>query len=161
MRKILFIIAISLFACGCATSSLPPRPDPDGEKYTAITTIRVLRNGFVETVELESGVEVNIQINEKDPNPLNKSYPTPEESADQDMTIGKFSKVIGSGFSKKKNIYFRKGIYNSGSDYFTVDDVKYKVEWDLDYWAFMSWFVNDVYDVTFYKLKGATPKPLK
>ena len=138
-----------------------PRPDPEGENYTAVETIRVLRNGLVETVELEPGVTVNIQINEKESNPLNKSYPTPEESADQDMTIGKFSKVIGSGFSKKKNIYFRKGIYNSGSDYFTVSNKKYKVSWELDYWAFMSWFINDVYDVTFYKPKGPTSKPLK
>lgn len=48
---------------------------------------------------------------------------------DDVLTIGNFSKVIGSGFTSSKNIYYQKRIYDDGSDVFELDGSNYLATW--------------------------------
>jgi hypothetical protein len=111
---------------GCATI-------PNGGYYGDISqlgtpgpvlgAVEVAEGLLVETISLGGGKSVNIQIN--------KDKPTDKELLlhDNVLTIGNFSKVIGSGFSSNKDIYYQKRIYDDGSDVFELAGSNYLVTW--------------------------------
>lgn len=129
MKKHYAIITVCLFCLavtGCTTI-------PNGGYYGDISqlgspgpvlgAVEVSEGMLVETIALGGDKSVNIQIN--------KDRPTDPELPlyDDVLTIGNFSKVIGSGFTGSKNIYYQKRIYDDGSDVFELDGNRYLVTW--------------------------------
>ncbi len=99
----------------------------------------------VKTVRLDTGRTINLQINEED-------VPEGEALYSHVLTIGQFSTILGSGFTAKENIYFRKRIGPDGRDIFQVDDKNYLVTWDCNYRNPLTWIVADYYSVTIQRL---------
>ena len=105
------IISIALSACTALTVS----KGGDG-------TVRIVEGGLVESMVFDGGTTLNIQITQED---------VPEyDYLDQHiLTIGKFSPVIGSGFTKRSNIYYESPIGSHGNDAFMVDRETFRVFW--------------------------------
>ena len=100
---------------------------------------------LVETVTLDDGQTVNLQINEED-------VPKGEALYPRTLTIGKFSTILGSGFASKENIYYRKRIGNQGKDVFEVAGKRYLVSWECNYSNPLTYMVADFYTVTIQRL---------
>lgn len=100
---------------------------------------------MVKTVGLDTGRTINLQINEED-------VPEGEALYSHVLTIGTFSTLLGSGFTGKENIYYRKRIGSDGRDIFPVDGNNYLVTWDCNYRNPLAWIVADYYTVTIQRL---------
>ncbi len=100
---------------------------------------------LVETVTLDDGRKINLQINKED-------VPKGEALYPRVLTIGKFSTILGSGFSGKENIYYRKRIGHYGQDVFEVDGKRYLVTWECNYRNPLTYMVADYYTVTIQRL---------
>lgn len=141
------IISILLVLCaGCATI-------PNGGYAGDISELGVpgdllcvvnLGEGLlVGTAQLGNGRAVNLQITKEDVPKTDSTYYA------RTLTIGNFSKIIGSGFTKKENIYYRKRIWYSGKDVFEIDGDKYLVEWHCDFSNPLTYSVADMFRLTF------------
>ncbi|MDH4316927.1 MAG: hypothetical protein OEV64_00930 [Desulfobulbaceae bacterium] len=148
MKKYFIILNILWFS-GCA-------PVPNGGYYGDISrlgsvgmvldTVRVGKGLLVETAHLDKNRTVNLQINEEE-------VPQTEPHLySRTLTIGKFSKIWGSGFSGPKNIYYRKRIWYNGRDVFDIEGNRYLVEWQCDYRDPITYLLDDMYTVTFRSL---------
>lgn len=117
-------------------------------------TVQVGEGLLVQTVMIDDHTALNIQINED-------KVANDPLLFDNVLTIGKFSKVLGSGFSKKKDIVYRKRIHESGKDSFALNDRKYLVTWECNYKDARTYLVPDHYTVAisqlFPILKAETP----
>jgi hypothetical protein len=133
---------VGLVLAGCMTLTVPQ----GGEG-----TVRVVVGGFVETIEFVDGPTFNIQINDED-------VPEGEALFPHELTIGKFSKVIGSGFTKRSNIYYRERIdYYSGNDTFSADGGEYRVSWKRNEWDVFAH--TNIYYVTVEQVQPADEDP--
>lgn len=103
-------------------------------------TVQVGEGLLVQTVKVDDNTELNIQINEDkvESDPL---------LFDNVLTIGSFSRIVGSGFSKKKNIYYQKRIDDSGRDSFTLNTRTFLVTWKCDDKDARTYLVSDHYAV--------------
>ncbi len=175
MRKLLIFIGsvFCLFGAGCATipnGGYSGNLSELGAPGRVLGRVEVAEGMLVETVSLGAGKSVNIQINRD--KPPSKEY----FLHDNVLTIGRFSKVFGSGFTKKKNIYYRKRIFDRGTDVFDVDGRKYLVNWNCIYrnpWSELSdrpgeyvveKMMADKYIITIHGIEGterSAPKIVK
>jgi len=124
-----------------------------GKPGSVIGTVQVGEGMLVQTLTIDSETEINIQINEDrtDDDPL---------LFDNVLTIGKFSEWLGSGFTRKENIYYQKRVYDSGQDIFEVKGRKFLVTWKCDYRDARTYLVSDHYTVSVQELlplDGAAP----
>jgi len=148
IQWLLIMTMVSVLVAGCATI-------PTGGYYGDVSEIgtpgevlgkRELGEGMqVATVRLENGQTINMQINEED-------VPAGEALYSHVLTIGKFSAILGSGFTGKENIYYRKRIGADGKDIFKVGGRNYLVTWDCNYRNPLTWLVADFYTVTIQRL---------
>ena len=149
-----FCALCCLFLTACASV-------PNGGFYGDVTkagntgpvlgVVQVGEGMLVRNIKLKPATEINIQINEDDPLLFENV-----------LTIGKFSELLGSGFTKKENIYYEKRIHNSGKDFFAVKGKTYLVEWKCDYKDARTHLVSDHYTVTvreFTPLRASPPMP--
>lgn len=140
---------LCLAVIGCATI-------PNGGHYGDISKlgtpgpvlgqVEISEGMLVDTIHLDDSTSVNIQINEDKP-----SY-SKQPLYENVLTIGKFSKLIGSGFTKKENIYYRKRIYYNGQDVFELNGRHYLVSWNLNYRNPLTYVVADTYTFTIQEL---------
>ncbi len=106
-------ILLSVVLSGCTTVMVP-----HGERGT----VKIVEGGLVETISFEDGPTFNIQITEKEVPEGTFHFP-------HVLTIGKFSTLVGSGFTKRSNIYYESRIGPRGHDTFEVGKGKYRVGW--------------------------------
>ena len=85
-------------------------------------TVTIVEGGLVETMVFDGGATLNIQITKE-------HEPEYEYLFQHVLTIGRFSPLIGSGFTKRSNIYYESTIEPHGEDAFVVDREKYHVIW--------------------------------
>ncbi len=133
----------SIFLSACATV-------PNGGYHGTVKTlgipgpilgaVQVGEGLLVQTIKVDDNTELNIQINEDkvESDPL---------LFDNVLTIGKFSKIVGSGFSKNKNIYYQKRIHDSGKDSFMLNTRTFLVTWKCDEKDARTYPVSDHYAV--------------
>ena len=151
------LFTFPLFLCSCATI-------PNGGFYGDISNVgkpgpilgrvQVGEGLLVETIKIDADTEINIQINEDEVGD-NESL-----LFDNVLTIGKFSKWLGSGFTSKENIYYEKRIHDSGKDIFEVNGRQFVVKWKCDYTDARTYLVSDHYEVTVQELfTGEEKKP--
>ncbi len=100
---------------------------------------------LVETINIDSGTEINIQINKNE----DESDPL---LFDNVLTIGRFSRLLGSGFTGRENIYYEKRINDSGKDIFEISGRKFVVKWKCDYRDARTYLVSDHFEVTLQEL---------
>jgi hypothetical protein len=115
--------ALTLALSGCASHTIPdhhwaPVPGYYGQ------TVRVVTGGLVETIELDEGRPLNLQINVEDLRPGETGFP-------HQLTIGHFSRWLGGGFAHGGDIYYRKRIDTEGADTFQVDGITHYVRWTM------------------------------
>lgn len=86
------------------------------------TTLRIVEGGLVESLAFGGSTSLNIQITREN---------MPEyKCLDPDiLTIGRFSPVLGSGFSSRSDIYYESPINTFGEDIFMVGQEQYRVIW--------------------------------
>ncbi len=138
------IVTLS-FLSACLTP-LPSSPPVDIQTVDrtlggdTLSRARIMQGGLVKTMQLDDGRSINVQINKED-------VPKNEALYSRTMTIGAFSKILGSGFTKKKDLAFKKRIGNIGQDTFTLDGIIYQVTWRRDNWDVTSLLVSDIYTV--------------
>lgn len=104
-------LAVSLL--GCSSLHVP--------RYGS-GTVEIIEGGLVETIEFEGGESLNIQITKE-------HVPGYKYLAQHVLTIGKFSPIIGSGFSRRSNIYYESIIGDQGHDTFNAGNIQYNVLW--------------------------------
>ncbi|MEW6078803.1 MAG: hypothetical protein AB1724_13385 [Thermodesulfobacteriota bacterium] len=125
----LIMTAIAL-ASGCATAPSTGGWHGDvsrlGTPGEVLAEINVGEGMLVETVPLDEGRPINLQINKKEVPKHKPLYP-------RVLTIGRFSTVLGSGFARPENIYYSKRIDYQGRDYFETDGRRYLVTWRCDH----------------------------
>jgi len=104
---------LALSLSGCAVLEVP---------HGGSGRVRIVEGGLVETIMFESGATLNMQITREDSGEYSPL-------AWHVLTIGKFSPVIGSGFTRRSNIYYEATIGPYGEDAFWVGDDLYHVNW--------------------------------
>jgi hypothetical protein len=119
---------LTLALAGCASHTIPdergvapswaPVPGYYGQ------TVRVVTGSLVETIELDEGRPLNLQVNVEDLRQGETGFP-------HQLTIGHFSRWLGSGFARGQNIYYRKRIDTEGVDTFQVDGITHYVRWTM------------------------------
>lgn len=150
---LILVFFIALFLSGCAASLQNAPSANDAQinaalKNPARVNHQVTKGGFVETFNLDAGQYVDVQINKYQHSSNSHAYSPDNFGYEQTLTVGHFSKVLGSGFSKKSNIFFKKKIRSSGQDTFRLGEMIYRVTWylvDARYFG--------VYDVIIDRLK--------
>jgi hypothetical protein len=120
-----------------------------------LAEVRLGEGLLVKTAQLGNDRSVNLQINKED---LPQSDPLYYART---LTIGKFSKIWGSGFTRKENIYYRKRIWYCGKDVFEVDGDQYLVEWQCNYRDPLTYVLADMYTITFRPLEKKPVPPVK
>jgi hypothetical protein len=118
-----------------------------------LDTIRLGKGLLVQDVMLDPDLVVQAQISKDE---LEKYED--QTQFEQILTIGRFSKILGSGFAKKKDIFYRKRIWHSGRDIFEVDGGRYLVEWTLNVNDPITYLVADMYTLTFRPLHERAPE---
>jgi hypothetical protein len=119
---------LTLALAGCASHTIPdqhgmaPSQAPMPGYYGQ--TVRVVTGGLVETIELDEGRPLNLQINVEDLRPGEAGFP-------HQLTIGRFSRWLGSGFARGRNTYYRKRIDTEGAETFQVDGITHYVRWTM------------------------------
>lgn len=116
-----------------------------GTPGVVLARLEVGEGMLVETVALDDGQTVNLQINKED-------VPEGEALYPRVLTIGKFSTILGSGFTGKENIFYRKRIGDQGKDVFEVNGKHYLVTWECNYRNPLTYTVADYYTVTIQRL---------
>ncbi len=150
----MFIIMLMVGSAGCTTI-------PNGGYHGDISklgilgdvlaTVRLGEGLLVGTAQLDNNRFVNLQINKEDIPNYAGTKSDPFFYA-RTLTIGKFSKVLGSGFTRRENIYYRKRIWYNGKDVFEVDGNRYLVEWYYNYKDSLTYIIADMYTITFRSL---------
>ena len=116
-----FQLSVRQFACAfllAAISGCTPLAVPQNGSGT----ITIIEGGLVETMVFDGGTTLNIQITQEDVSEY--------DYLDQHiLTIGEFSPIIGSGFTKRSNIYYESPIDFGGNDIFMVGKEKFRVFW--------------------------------
>lgn len=116
-----------------------------GTPGPVLTTVNVGEGLLVKTLHLDEGRSVNMQITHQD-------VPPGKAGFRHVMTIGRFSKVLGSGFTSRKNIHYEKRIDYRGKDVFEVDGARYLVTWACDWKNPVTYAVANVFKVTVQRL---------
>ena len=145
MKRVVIGFCFVLFA-GCA--AIPNGGNHGdilklGRPGDLLSSVKLGQGLLVATASLDQGREVNLQVTKEDvpqTEPLKYS---------RTLTIGKFSKVLGSGFAKKEDIYYRKRIWYKGKDFFEIGSDKYLVEWKCDYSDVRTYLIADIYEIEF------------
>lgn len=143
MKRIFIIVMI---AAGCTTI---PNGGYHGDLSqlgipgAVLATVRLGEGLLVGTAQLDNNRSINLQINKEEVPKSESLYYA------RTLTIGKFSKLWGSGFTKGENIYYRKRIWYDGKDVFEINGDRYLVEWRYDERDPLSYSVADMYIVTF------------
>ena len=148
IRRFLIVLTATVLTTGCATV-------PTGGYYgdvselgtpgTVLARMEIGEGMLVETAALDDGRTINLQINKED-------VPTGEALYPRVLTIGKFSTLLGSGFTGRENIYYRKRIGDQGKDVFEVDGRRYLVTWNCNYRNPLTYAVADYYTVAIQRL---------
>jgi len=110
---------------------------------------------FVATAHLDKNRSVNLQITRED----EPSYAGTKDHPilyNRTLTIGKFSKILGSGFSSAEDIYYRKRIWYDGKDVFRIGDDWYLVEWEYRYRDPVSYIITDMFTISFRAFRKRT-----
>jgi hypothetical protein len=124
---------LPLSLSGCTSLSVP---------QNGSGTVKIIEGGLVETMVFDGRVTLNIQITKE-------HKPKYEHPVQHVLTIGKFSPIIGSGFTKRSNIYYESKIGLHGQDTFEVDRKKYHVLWrEVDVIPGPKHSVTSVFSVT-------------
>lgn len=122
---------LTLAVAACASHTLPDHYGiaPNGAPIPGYygKTVQVTTGGLVETIELDEGRPLNLQINAVDLAPAEVGFP-------HELTIGRFSRWLGSGFSRASNVYYRKRIPDEGADTFEIDAITHYVRWTVTTW---------------------------
>ena len=108
-----FFAFLSIFSQGCTTLT---------ELQGGNGSVRIVEGGLVETMVFDGGTTLNIQITQED-------VPEYDYLEQHILTIGKFSPVLGSGFTKRSNIYYESPIGSHGDNLFVVDGERFRVFW--------------------------------
>ena len=116
-----------------------------GTPGPVLTTVDVGEGLLVRTLGLDEGRRVNIQITHQD-------VPQGQAGFRHVMTIGRFSKVLGSGFARRKNIYYEKRIDFRGKDVFEVDGTRYLVTWACDWKNPVTYAIANMFKVSVQRL---------
>ena len=136
---------VVLTGCGTIPNGGFYTDNPEhGTPGPVLSTITLGRGLLVQDAQLDNGRVVQAQISRDEV----ESYQD-QTLYEQVLTIGHFSKVIGSGFSKKKDIFYRKRIWRNGRDVFYLDGAPYLVEWRLNYKHPITYIVDDMYTLDF------------
>ena len=109
---------LAVIVTGCTTLAVPPG---------SAGSIRLTVGGVVETIAFDGGPTFNMQITEKE-------VPKNQALFPHMFTIGKFNRVLGSGFTKRSNIYYEQRIDRRGYDSFEVNRRKYHIKWISTGW---------------------------
>lgn len=147
-QRVLVLIMAAALVAGCATVPTGGYYGDVSELGTpgeVLAKISIGEGLLVETVSLDGGRTVNLQINREE-------VPKGEALSPDVLTIGKFSTILGSGFTGRDNIYFRKRIGFQGQDVFEVDGRNYLVTWHCNYRNPLTWVVADIYTITIQRL---------
>ena len=112
-----------------------------------LATVRLGEGLLVGTAQLDNNHSVNLQLNKEDVPQSNPLYYA------RTLTIGKFSKIWGSGFSRRKNIFYQKRVWYNGKDIFEIDGDRYLVEWRCNYKDPLTYIIADMYIITFRSLE--------
>ena len=147
-KEILIHALLVILAAGCATIPTGGYHGDVRELGTPGDILAKLEIGegmLVESVTLEDGQTINLQINKADVPEGKALYP-------RVLTIGNFSTILGSGFASKENIFYRKRIGLQGKDVFKVNGKRYLVSWECSYRNPLTYMVADYYTVTVQRL---------
>lgn len=156
MKRVqLWVVAVGLLAAGCGTiptGGYHGNLSDLGVAGPVLTTVSVGEGLVVRTLVLDEGRSANIQITHQDVQAGKAGFR-------HVMTIGKFSKVLGSGFTSRKNIYYEKRIDYNGRDVFEVAGNRYLVTWECDWKNPVTYAVANVFNVRVQRLvfPGQTP----
>lgn len=148
IQRLLILLTAAVLAAGCATVPTGGYYGDIAELGTPGVILARLEIGegmLVETAALDDGRTINLQINKED-------VPKGEALYPRALTIGKFSTLLGSGFTGSENIYYRKRIGDQGQDVFDVDGRRYLVIWRCNYRNPLTYAVADYYTVTIQRL---------
>jgi hypothetical protein len=105
---------LTILLTGCSALHVP--------RYGS-ATVTLIEGGMVETIVFDGGEVINMQITEEHM-PENKYY------IRNVLTIGEFSPIIGSGFTRRSNIYYESTIEDQGQAVFTAGKMmQYDVRW--------------------------------
>jgi len=145
---LLFVFSVAIFLSGCFTPVPNASPANNAQINAALqnparVTRLVTEGGFVSTFDLDGREYVNLQINKYQYPRNSHGYSPGDYGYGHTMTIGHFSEVLGSGFSKKSSIFFKKRITGRGQDTFQLGGTTYRVTWQL-----VGDFYNGRYEVT-------------
>ncbi|MFC1498365.1 hypothetical protein ACFLS1_07860 [Verrucomicrobiota bacterium] len=145
----IFIIILMIGLAGCATipnGGYHGDISKLGTPGDVLATIRLGEGLLVETAQLDNNRSVNLQINKENVPETDPLYYA------RTLTIGKFSKIFGSGFTKRKNLYYQKRIWYNGKDVFEIDGDRYLVEWRCNYKDPLTYIITDMYVIIFRRL---------
>lgn len=134
----------AILLVGCATipnGGYYGNVDKLGIPGPVLGEVQVGEGMLVQTIKIDKENEINIQINE-DKDEYDQLL------FDNILTIGKFSTLLGSGFTGKENIYYQKRISESGKDVFGVNDRQFLVTWECDLKDARTYLLSDHYKVT-------------
>jgi hypothetical protein len=120
-----------------------------GTPGAVLARLEIGEGMLVETATLDDGRTINLQINKE-------AVPKGEALYPHVLTIGKFSVLLGSGFTGGENIYYRKRIGDQDRDVFEVDGKRYLVTWACNYRNPLTYAVADYYTVTIQRLFSPT-----
>jgi hypothetical protein len=122
------MVCLTLVFAGCASHTIPDHRGvaPNGAPVPGYygQTVRVVTGGLVETIELDEDRPLNLQINVEDLRPGEVGFP-------HQLTIGRFSRWLGSGFAHGQDIYYQRSIDTEGVDTFQVDGITHYVRWTM------------------------------
>lgn len=143
-----FWVMAAVLSAGCAaipTGGYYGDISELGTPGVVLARLEIGQGMLVETVTLDEGRTINLQINKAD-------VPEGEALYPRVLTIGKFSTILGSGFTGKNNIYYRKRIGHQGRDVFEADGKRYLVAWECDFHNPLTYMAADYFTVTVQRL---------
>lgn len=135
-QLLFFVFSGTLFLSGCFASIYNAPLANTAQINAALqnparVTQKVVDGGLVSTFNLDDGQYVNLQINKYQRPSNSHAYSAKDFGYEHTLTIGHFSKMLGSGFSKKSNIFYKKKIRSSGQDTFQLGVDTFRITWYL------------------------------
>lgn len=97
--------------------------------------------GIVRRVELPDGEMLCIQVTDAD-------LPPGEYGFTYELNIGKFSRFLGSGFTRSRDKYYHARISSDGTDVFSHRGVAYRVSWRVPWERPETYMLKNSFQVT-------------
>jgi hypothetical protein len=147
-------VAALMLAAGCATTGRDGRRrDPvAGATGALLGRVQLAEGMLTELIDLAPGRSVRLQVTTEPASPGRGHRPSL-------LTIGRFSPILGSGFTRRKNIFFKSRLGAYGSDIFNVDGVPYHVNWKWEFPHPVTVLVSNLYTIEIHEWIPTTATP--